>query len=73
MGHHHRLEAVAKNRRGFVGREWGEANARFGRSLGGLKIVVEDIREPGPKESVVLLWNESRDITPLPSREEYNE
>ena len=60
---------MAKNRRGFVGREWGEANARFGRSLGRLKSIVEDVREPGSKKIVVLLGNERGDITPLPSRE----
>jgi hypothetical protein len=60
---------VAQNRRGFVGPERFEANARFGRSLRRLIIVVENVREPGSKEVVVLLRNEGGDITSLPSSE----
>ena len=46
-----------------------EANPGLGRALGGLIIVIENVGEAGSEKIVVLLRNERRDITALPSRE----
>ena len=61
---------MAKDHRGLLGPERPEANAGLGRSFGGLKILVKNIRKPGSKLIVVLLGHEGRNITPLVRRED---